>query len=350
MPATKLRVYSFVSILLGLMLSILLPACSLLQPKPLTATPTSSTVLTSVAQTVEARLKNPPPTDTPEPSATSTLEPTATLSPAITATVGSPLSTQPALTTTLQSTATQASIPSGPASDKAAFVADVTVPDGTPYSPGTPFTKTWRIKNAGNTTWTTDYTLIKVSADGFGGQTSVKFPKQVAPGETVDLSVDFTAPTTTGRHTSLWRFANAKGARFGVEGNSPIYVQVSVVTSETPQAAITPGSGGSIVTQAGLSVDKSEFSGTCPHTFVFLATFTLQQASSVTYQLEADSDVSGFSFNLPGQQTSSYPAGTFTLSFALDITNSGSGWVKLHITGPENVYSNAANFKLTCEK
>src|SRR5512143_3278895 len=39
--------------------------------------------------------------------------------------------------------------------DWAQFVADVTVPDGTSYAPGTTFTKTWRLKNIGSCTWTT---------------------------------------------------------------------------------------------------------------------------------------------------------------------------------------------------
>jgi hypothetical protein len=39
--------------------------------------------------------------------------------------------------------------------DRAAFVADVTVPDGTNFAPGTTFVKTWRLKNNGSCTWTT---------------------------------------------------------------------------------------------------------------------------------------------------------------------------------------------------
>ena len=33
--------------------------------------------------------------------------------------------------------------------DWAGFIADVTVPDGTAFSPGATFTKTWRLKNIG---------------------------------------------------------------------------------------------------------------------------------------------------------------------------------------------------------
>ena len=38
----------------------------------------------------------------------------------------------------------------------AAFVADVTIADGSYIAPGSTFTKTWRIRNNGTTTWNTN--------------------------------------------------------------------------------------------------------------------------------------------------------------------------------------------------
>ena len=35
----------------------------------------------------------------------------------------------------------------------AQFVADVTIPDGTNFAPGTAFKKTWRLKNIGTNAW-----------------------------------------------------------------------------------------------------------------------------------------------------------------------------------------------------
>ena len=43
--------------------------------------------------------------------------------------------------------------------DWAAFITDVTVPDGTQFAPGEVFTKTWRLKNIGTCTWTPDYDI-----------------------------------------------------------------------------------------------------------------------------------------------------------------------------------------------
>jgi murein DD-endopeptidase MepM/ murein hydrolase activator NlpD len=43
--------------------------------------------------------------------------------------------------------------------DDAAFVADVTIPDGTEVVAGVPFIKTWRLRNRGTSTWGAGYQL-----------------------------------------------------------------------------------------------------------------------------------------------------------------------------------------------
>ncbi len=47
-----------------------------------------------------------------------------------------------------------------PLMDSAEFVADVTVPDDTVIAAGKAFTKTWRLRNNGTSTWTLDYKLV----------------------------------------------------------------------------------------------------------------------------------------------------------------------------------------------
>src|ERR671924_1340934 len=76
--------------------------------------------------------------------------------------------------------------------DRAQFVSDVTVPDGTRYDPGATFTKTWRLRNAGTCTWTTSYTMVFDSGTQMGSTTSVAMPSNVAPGQSIDLSVNMT--------------------------------------------------------------------------------------------------------------------------------------------------------------
>ncbi|MGB8981295.1 MAG: NBR1-Ig-like domain-containing protein, partial [Anaerolineales bacterium] len=114
--------------------------------------------------------------------------------------------------------------------DRAQFVADVTVPDGTRYDPGATFTKTWRLRNTGTCTWTTSYTMVFDSGTQMGSTASVTFPNSVAPGATVDLSVNMTAPSSAGHYIGYWKFKNASGAIFGigVNANKAWWVEINV--------------------------------------------------------------------------------------------------------------------------
>jgi len=93
--------------------------------------------------------------------------------------------------------------------DKATFVADVTVPDGTLFSPGTTFIKTWRLKNSGTCTWTNAYKLVFYNGEQMGAPTSVNVPWNVAPNGTVDLTVNMLAPANPGTYRGYWILSNA---------------------------------------------------------------------------------------------------------------------------------------------
>jgi hypothetical protein len=138
--------------------------------------------------------------------------------------------------------------------DWAQFIADVTIPDGTTFSPGATFRKTWRLKNIGTCTWTSSYSLVFDSGERFGAPTSVSFPGTVAPGKTVDLSVDMTAPTNAGHFFSYWKLKNASGAIFGIgsTANKAFWAEINVsstsgvaydFTANAPSATWTSGAG-----------------------------------------------------------------------------------------------------------
>jgi len=92
---------------------------------------------------------------------------------------------------------------------------DVTVPDGTPLTPGQDFVKTWKIKNSGICPWGDGYGLIYAGyADKMGGE-PVPLGTLVAVKQEIDVSVNFKAPTKVGEYTSAWQMANAKGIPFG---------------------------------------------------------------------------------------------------------------------------------------
>ena len=114
--------------------------------------------------------------------------------------------------------------------DAASFVNDVTYPDGSIVSLGGTFTKTWRIKNIGTCTWSTAYSLVFVSGERFGAPTAISLPSSVAPGQTIDLSINLTAPNNSGRYRGDWKLRNASGVLFGVgsSAGSNFYVDVNV--------------------------------------------------------------------------------------------------------------------------
>ncbi len=58
----------------------------------------------------------------------------------------------------------------------ARWVADVTVPDNTALAPGTPFVKTWRVRNSGTCAWEPGTRLVFISGDPLGGPPAVDVP------------------------------------------------------------------------------------------------------------------------------------------------------------------------------
>jgi len=339
---------------LSLIVVISLTACSLLPgaatPIPeatLTLAPTDTVAPppTSAPSATTAASSTPPPvTDTPAPPTNSaeTATPAPPTNPAETAT---PLLTD---TPTVTPTATLAPI------DRVEFVADVTVPDGEAHKGGETFVKTWRLKNSGTSTWTTDYALVFVSGDQMNAPKSVPLPSAVAPEQTVDISVNLTAPNTLGAHTGFWLMRNTAGDTFGLGSNRnvPIYVQISVSTTAsgtpapTPSGSTAPGK----VTGVTLRVDKETVSGTCPQTLVFTGIFTIDGSGSVTYHLEIIPDRPGFQLDLPAPITGRFERGmTFGLAYTLDFNDSINGQAILHITTPNKIDSSPVAFSLTCQ-
>lgn len=126
--------------------------------------------------------------------------------------------------------------PVPPPCDWAQFVKDVSVPDGTAFNPGTAFTKVWRIRNIGSCAWNASYSLVFVSGDRFQTRNVFPVPGIVRPGETVDLTAEFIAPTTPGRYRSNWMLSNPSGKTFGIgpNANRPFWVEITVKYAPGP--------------------------------------------------------------------------------------------------------------------
>ena len=147
-------------------------------------------------------LNNPSPTATVASSAPS---PTPTNTPDLPpAPPGAPSSTP----------TTGAPPPPPPCTNNAAFVADVTIPDGFVLAAGQAFNKTWQLKNTGTCVWGVGYQLVFVSGEAMTGSTATAVPATAA-GATVNVIVPMTAPGTAGNHSGTWRMRSADGAIFG---------------------------------------------------------------------------------------------------------------------------------------
>ena len=115
--------------------------------------------------------------------------------------------------------------------DAAAFVKDVTIPDGTLIGSGGSFTKTWRLQNIGTCSWTSSYALVFISGDGMSGPNLMSLSRSVNPGDTLDLSVNLTAPSKKGHYRSYWKLRNASGVLFGIGDQSDISFWVDIYVS-----------------------------------------------------------------------------------------------------------------------
>lgn len=200
-------------------------------------------------QTVVAQLTQIAPQESPEP-ANPTTEP-ATPTDVVQPTQAQPTAVQPTAVqpTTVPPTAVPptavppTAVPATPVPTKVpatatpvpcyqlSFVSDVTIPDGTKIPSGNTFTKTWRIKNSGSCSWDERFDIAFVKGTQMAAASIYDFRKVVKPGETVDISIEMTAPANNGVYTSEWQMVNPNGERFGggPKSQGTFWVKIEVV-------------------------------------------------------------------------------------------------------------------------
>lgn len=166
---------------------------------------TQAAGLTAVAQLTEIS-QGPAETGLPAPTETPTPPPVPTAAPATV-------------------------VPTPANCDWAELIGDVTIPDNSQLPPGADFTKTWRLRNAGHCTWTPAYSLVYAGGDWMGDNTTAALPGVVGPGESVDVSIDLTAPAETGIYRGNWMLRSPTGSIFGigVDAQGAFWVQIQVV-------------------------------------------------------------------------------------------------------------------------
>lgn len=169
---------------------------------------------------------------TPTPTTSPTAKPTSTTAP--------PTATEIPVTPdtpTPAATPTEA-IPTNPAdcTNRARFVTDVTISDGSNVPAGSRFTKTWRIQNTGTCTWWSGYTLTHYSQERMGAPDAV--PLQLTrPGETTDISVELVASQALGKHEGYFVIKNPAGLIMAIDKDSRLWVIINVVAASATTTA-----------------------------------------------------------------------------------------------------------------
>jgi hypothetical protein len=91
---------------------------------------------------------------------------------------------------------------------------DVTIPDDSNLTSGEIFTKTWRLQNGGACAWTREYRIVWVSGERMAELDAFPLTQAVPPGQSIDISLDMTAPSKTGTYQSNWMLQNSDGVLF----------------------------------------------------------------------------------------------------------------------------------------
>ncbi len=123
--------------------------------------------------------------------------------------------------------------------DQAAFV-DETIPDGSQFPPGTAFTKTWTLRNAGSCTWNADYDVVFSSGNPMNAPEVIPLAKEsVPPGSDVTISIPFTAPVVGGSYRADFKLRNADGVLFSFKDPSQTFwVEIQVMTGKIDLVAM----------------------------------------------------------------------------------------------------------------
>jgi hypothetical protein len=136
-------------------------------------------------------------------------------------------------TTTDTLTATSAVTTTANVCLSSAYVADVTVPDGTKFKNSEKFKKTWKVRNNGTCEWPADTALVFVSGTKLGTPDTIAVGK-VAPNTEAEIGVELAAPEQYGSYTGLWQLRSGQ-ANFGTQ------LSAVIVAGDPPAGNVVAG-------------------------------------------------------------------------------------------------------------
>lgn len=171
---------------------------------------TQTAVAAKLSATATFTATVPPPTNTPFP-------PTNTATPTFT-----PNFTD---TPTVTNTATLAPVSHCPLAE----VLLETIPAGSTFQQDHWLAKQWRVLNAGDCVWTTEYQIVYYDGARFNQPLVQNFRHAVQPGDFITITFEFATPQQIGNHKSWWMMRTNTGELFGNgPGDIPLYIEINV--------------------------------------------------------------------------------------------------------------------------
>jgi hypothetical protein len=199
------------------------------------------------------------------------------------------------------------------------------IPDGMVFTPGKQFTKTWEIKNTSTCTWDTSYKIIFWNGDILGGAYYYNLPQMVAPGQTLPISLQLVAPSSSAVYTSEWMLQTPDNINFGVgQYSAPFYTKIEVTDAAKPTYAVDA---------IDFNLVQDPPSG-CPANINYTVTATLATTGPITFKYKWLQKDGNDSKEIEVKVASATTL-TLTREWKLHIANSpGLKWIALVIVSP----------------
>ncbi|MCZ2128028.1 MAG: hypothetical protein LC099_09690 [Anaerolineales bacterium] len=212
-----------------------------------------------------------------------------------------------------------------------ASLQDETVVDGKIFKAGEQFVKTWYVKNESPCVWDETYRIIYWDGDLLGGAYYYPMPQAVAPGQTVPITVLFTAPSAPGKYRSSWKLQTPDKISYGAGMYDAAFYADIVVADLTTTTALAYD-----IVAADLTITREPAYGCEPANMVYTARVVISTNGPLKFKYQIRQQDGNNSYKREGETNES---GKFTdskhtwmLGRAADQNN--TRWMQIVITEP----------------
>ena len=123
-----------------------------------------------------------------------------------------------------------------------AFTESSNIPDGSEYQAGDAVEASITLTNTGTCDWSMAYSLVMVGGDLTPSSEELPILGEVAPGESIIVGVEFSAPSQDGVYLSVWKMDDGQSGIFGMDNplDAPLRIKIRVIPTGNPGPSPTP--------------------------------------------------------------------------------------------------------------